>query len=647
MFTTANGSTKMTSSTTFAPRPSTSVPPAAQTFEPLAKSVLSHRLVYNIFACSAAFSLASTVFLAGVDEASILLRLFSPSAWIYSSLTWLVGVLPIIIVRKVFLTPAPEPTSSPSRTLAAALAKPATRRWMAEASYYLNGRLIFLVCSQIWFSICFVLRNIMLERFVCHWAKAVPSSNAPFLPRNLGMLLLTVTLFTLSSFAVYNVVFGFVRLIILPLLLRVPLVRSLLKPFVGHFIRGPWTLTLPLRHLSLEYHALTLGLSMIANWEFTESLFDVYIPQPIKVASNTADPNVTLVSGITSTNPLYLHLAYAELRDVARDSHAASASRRAALFSDQKFSPSLWSTLARESLLRLGRDYQTFLRKGALPLPEAPAPAAPPKAAQPPSTPLIRKAIFKAPQKSPVSKVLDTFASDSDLSKASDAVASEGGTRVLEAPIPELFRSVSSPSVAAAAPPATAVVAPAPKPGLIRTYTSRAKEQCLGFVDQHLPPWCRDVVGQWDAWWRRDRINKVTEKCLPNRDLDALIVEVLSGLICASLTEDRYGVVQRDIPRILEAFLSILSALEEYQIELAKLYVPPTPDEIAQGDVKGLREKERTRVEIAKATEVIGVVADALKSGVADIARTFGDKLVAFKFPPRTAKKLQSFVDYA
>lgn len=37
----------------------------------------------------------------------------------------------------------------------------------------------------------------------------------------------------------------------------------------------------------------------------------------------------------------------------------------------------------------------------------------------------------------------------------------------------------------------------------------------------------------------------------------------------------------------------------------------------------------------------------ALKSGVADIARTFGEKLVAFKFPSRTAKKLQSFVDYA
>ena len=93
------------------------------------------------------------------------------------------------------------------------------------------------------------------------------------------MLLLTSTLFTFSSFAVYNIAFGLARLTLLPLLLRVPLVRSLLKPFIGHFIRGPWTLTLPLRHFSLESHAFILGLSMLASWEFAESLFDVYIPQ--------------------------------------------------------------------------------------------------------------------------------------------------------------------------------------------------------------------------------------------------------------------------------------------------------------------------------------------------------------------------------
>ena len=234
---------------------------------------------------------------------------------------------------------------------------------------------------------------------------------------------------------------------------------------------------------------------------------------------------MTLVSGITSTNPLYLHFAYAELRDVALDSRPASASRRTALFSDQKFSPSLWCTLARASLLRLGHDYQTFLRKGAPAPADVPAPAVPPKTLQPPSTPLLRKAIYKAPQQSPISKVLDTFASDSDLSRAAEAVASEVGTRVMDAPIPELFRSVSSLPVAAPPPSATTAATATPQPNLIGAYVSHAKAQCQNLVAKYSPLWCREVVAQWDAWWSRDRINKVTEKCLPNRDLDALIIE--------------------------------------------------------------------------------------------------------------------------
>ncbi len=46
-------------------------------------------------------------------------------------------------------------------------------------------------------------------------------------------------------------------------------------------------------------------------------------------------------------------------------------------------------------------------------------------------------------------------------------------------------------------------------------------------------------------------------------------VVVLSGLVCASLTEDRYGVVQRDIPCVLEALLVFLMALEDAQKEIA------------------------------------------------------------------------------
>ncbi|KIJ60868.1 hypothetical protein HYDPIDRAFT_97985 [Hydnomerulius pinastri MD-312] len=677
MFSSGNASTR----TTLAARPSPTVPPAAQAFEPLVKSVLRHRLIYNIFAYSAAFTLASRVFLPGEDDASLVIRLLRPSNWVTASFTWAVGVLPIIVLRKVYLTPNPSPVSSPSKTVAGAFAKESTRRSIAtyitsalllmsfnllrsisddgedlrlsvfvrsrKHPYYLNGRLIFIILAQVWFAVSFGLRNIMLERFVFRWNKAVSSSNAPYMPKSLLKLLMTVTLFTLFTFALYNVAFGLTRLLVLPVLLRLPVVRSVLRPLAGHFVKGAWTLSLPLRHLSLEIHAFTLGVTTLANWEFAESLFDVYIPQHIRVASVTADPNVTLVSGITSTDLSFVHFAYSELRDVAVDESAPSAARRTALFSDQKFNPSLWSVLAREALLRLGNDYQTFLRRGK-PAPAAPisAPAPAPKPSDPPSTPLLRQAIYKAPRQSPLSSVLDSFASDSELVKAADAVATEIETRAKDAPMPELFRSVSASSAAIRT--SGAVVDAAKEPvKSSNVLFSRVKQECRGLLAKHSPSWSRAVAARWDEWWTRERINKVAEMSLPNRELDALVIKVLSGLVCASLTEDRYGVVQRDIPRIIEAFLSFLSALEEYQVQVNALYMPPTPEEVTQGNSKVLEEKERTRIEVARATDAIGVVADALKSGVADIVRTFGDKLVAFKFPPRIAKMLQSFVDYA
>lgn len=121
--------------------------------------------------------------------------------------------------------------------------------------------------------------------------------------------------------------------------------------------------------------------------------------------------------------------------------------------------------------------------------------------------------------------------------------------------------------------------------------------------------------------------------------------------------------VQRDIPKILEALLSFLTAIEDYQTEINKLQVPLTPEDIQRLPVKELAQRERVALEVARAGEVLSEVSDgehfparrgqrsspcaAIKIGVGQIARTFGDKLAAFKFPPHIAHKLQGFVDYA
>ncbi|KAG6847401.1 hypothetical protein H0H93_008452, partial [Arthromyces matolae] len=113
----------------------------------------------------------------------------------------------------------------------------------------------------------------------------------------------------------------------------------------------------------------------------------------------------------------------------------------------------------------------------------------------------------------------------------------------------------------------------------------------------------------------------------------------LSTLVSASLTEDKYGVVQRDIPKILEAMLSFHSAIQSYRAEVQAKYTPPVQDQVYTPEE--IDESEALRLEVERASEVLNYLSEYLRAGIARIVRTFGDKLLAFKFPPRVAERLQ------
>jgi len=183
--------------------------------------------------------------------------------------------------------------------------------------------------------------------------------------------------------------------------------------------------------------------------------------------------------------------------------------------------------------------------------------------------------------------------------------------------------------------------------GLLERTKGKWREGFRTDVQKHLPRPVMQAVSEVVDWWRRERVNKAVEMCLPNRHLDALAVSALSHLVCASLTEDRYGIVQRDIPKVIEALLSFLTAIEEYQVEVNAMCPPLAQEDSQELSAKETATRERLTIEIGRASDVLSEVGDALKEGIVQIARTFGDKLAAFKFPSRTAQKLQGFVDYA
>lgn len=80
--------------------------------------------------------------------------------------------------------------------------------------------------------------------------------------------------------------------------------------------------------------------------------------------------------------------------------------------------------------------------------------------------------------------------------------------------------------------------------------------------------------------------------------------------MCASLVEDHYGVVQRDIPRILEALLSFLSAIEEYQSDVNMQNPLPSQDELSHLAPKKALEAQELAYDIARASDALGEIAD-------------------------------------
>ncbi|KAF5309985.1 hypothetical protein D9619_010243 [Psilocybe cf. subviscida] len=608
---------------------------------------------------------------------------------VLSALNWLVVVVPASVLRKVFLTADRSRAMSPKEIIKVAFAQSRTR--IAAATYlasslaflaihiimvrtyeakdskltvfvkskwdiyhfdsdfserrhrkhpnYLNGRLVFLVISQLVTGFAFALRGCLADQFVFPWMQSV-SSKRSSIPMTIAVSLVISSVLATISVSASSLIFGAARTV-LPVLYKIPLLPIFLRPFTAHFLRGSWTLVLPLKHFGLLVRAWFIASSTFISWEIADKLFSSVVAEPSPVSNMSQTANLALVSGTTSTDRIFQFYAYSELLELAQDTSAAAIARRADIFGDHKSAVNLWAFLVRESLVLLGKDYQTFLRRGQ-PLP-------PPKAAPPPKpvdirselatpAPLLRQRVFKAAHAAdPRTAALDALASDGPIAQAIDAGADE--TRV-----PELFRSVRenvllrSPIAQETAKTVESAKEIAPRvKGRVETYFHEVK-------DKYLPLVLRDALETVGTWWNRKRVSKEVELALPFWELDVVVAEVLSFLTSASLEEDRYGVVQRDIPRILEAMVSFLTAIEEYQVEINALAnIDPS---------KTLSRKEQAArdallIEVQKAQDVLAQTAEGIKRGIARISLTFGDRLQAFKFPTRIARKLQMFIDYS
>jgi nucleoporin NDC1 len=202
------------------------------------------------------------------------------------------------------------------------------------------------------------------------------------------------------------------------------------------------------------------------------------------------------------------------------DSSTSAQTRRTSLFGDQKSALNLWGFLSRESLLLLGHDYQTLLRRGKpVPTPAVPEPPKPkvefnPKHVTP--TPLLRQRVFKTTPESPGLAALDALASDGPIAKVVDAGAD--ATRV-----PELFRSVET-RVLSLPTGEEGKKTTNNTPGLSNRLNAQLTSLSHRLV-MNIPVPLKNASGRLGRWWSKERLSKVVDASLPFRELDIVVLD--------------------------------------------------------------------------------------------------------------------------
>ncbi|CAE6415835.1 unnamed protein product [Rhizoctonia solani] len=368
--------------------------------------------------------------------------------------------------------------------------------------------------------------------------------------------------------------------IVIYFVLRVPALlffnKSLgfvLRPFLHFMMRGGafWQLV----SWSLFWRMFVLQFTTLVMWDVAGEWFEINASQVIHLSQFKEDPNATLIAGLQSQDSYYKYFAFAELANVV----STRPPRRVALFSDLKANPTAWEQVCRESPTPAPNAPTTLTKKSAI------------------ST----DPVYKNPTQS--AGPIDAFVG------AANTVATVIPTNLS---VPAIFLPTPHPTTST----------PASVPSVVPSWKINLPQMVdLGKLIDRLPPvWARRVRSVV-----QERKEAVLEGLLEGRAADVWIVEALSTLIAHSLQEDPYGRVQRDIPRVLEAFVSYLGALEQLIEEVNADLSPESEDAV------------RT---------VVQPVAEALREGIRTIVLEFGHRLKAFTFPPRVAKRLQTMVDY-
>ncbi|BGO89507.1 hypothetical protein NBRC10512_003968 [Rhodotorula toruloides] len=653
-----------------------SAPPPSQSYVQLCKVVLQRRLrnLFGLTAVATGVALYLAIFdpreLPGSLFNVVPLLLFAPIAFL--------GTLPVLVLRKQTITTSrpPLPTlfsklsSIRKRSLAlpvffayllAALILHFAYIWAASWTsrdarlgwlFFHQGRdawqvnerrlllAIFHAVLAAWATVQHIVEDRAQVEFDDDATLTIPARLASTGRKRCSSAFQSATSATFTFWSAY-------------VLLRRPVLRFFLahvlptwsRPYMYAMMRhsGAYSLTLATR-------AFASALLFFLAWEAAHVCFDVYATHPMLVSQFAPNPNQALLSGLRASDPYYQHFAFLELSLLT----LTNPSRRQAIFKDVKpgsAAGGAWAEISRECLLLIGKELQRAKGRSSTASSGAgastsSAPVARDEQSSPNRAPVKSGDVF-VPSKPSLFDKLASAAINSSSQALGSSPALQGASRAITSTSQGPAAQEAKQAVSTALTSASTAVSRVPSILQSAHLISASTAQSVTDAAKTAPPpdMVAEVVGVEQKVAKlvpavaRGKVFEVSMEYrvrnrVPRRQETVCAIQALSNLICASLTEDPYGVAQRDIPKVLEAFVRYLAILDSVAAEMQSA---------AEQVVGGREEQERARRVVERE---IGEVQDALRNGAKAILTEFAEYLGSFRFPTKVASQLQLLVDY-
>ncbi|CAF9920898.1 MAG: hypothetical protein ALECFALPRED_001659 [Alectoria fallacina] len=353
---------------------------------------------------------------------------------------------------------------------------------------------------------------------------------------------------------------------------------------------------IPPYHYSLILRSFTSSVLLITLWEFSNAIFSTYLTQePLKreqpLTSDSKDPNASLLNGLKAKRETVRTFAFCELALISQ----RFAARRKAIFADiDRPTGSAWNqimTLCLGNILAISNritEFQNPTTKSAVP----------PQRITIESLPSISSAPLR--QESIFSNTRPPATTREKIESSVGIIAKSYGQ------------------------------SPQPAKPLKFLESQRAEgEKYLGVARQKLLTQSQQeslsssgLLAQYNAYlirflqtpfgrpFRRTFKRRVSTVVLgsPVSELNSIIDSVngLTALALASLTEDNYGKVAKDVPLLIQAFVSVIQSVEGF---VKTLPVHWTDVEFSESDRRG---------------EEVDLVVGSMKVGLKEMVDAFG-----------------------